>query len=140
MIGAPKGLPLPSANRWSAPFWDACAQHRLVVQRCAACGTFRHPPGPLCANCRSSDFAWEESAGRGEVFTYTVAHHAVHPAVKEQVPYGVVVVRLDDCGGALLTSNVIDVPPSALYVGLRVKLAWDDIAEGVALPRFMIDA
>ena len=139
MTGAPTGLPLPAPDVVTAPFWEACAKHRLNIQRCAGCGTFRHPPGPICPRCLSRESAWEESRGRGEVFTYTVAHHPVHPAVRNQVPYGVVVVRLDDCGRVLLTSNVVDIPPASLRVGLRVMLVWDDVADGVALPRFVIE-
>lgn len=139
MNGAPQGLPLPEADASTAPFWEGCAQHRLLVQHCTRCGAFSYPPSALCANCGSREFDWVESRGRGEVFTYTVAHHAAHPAVKDQVPYGVIVVRLDDCGGILLTSNLVDAPVEALRVGLRVAIVWDDLAEGVALPRFAIE-
>jgi hypothetical protein len=137
MKGAPTGLPHPEADALTRPFWDACAKHRFSVQRCACCGGFSHPPLPACRRCQGREFEWTESRGRGEVFTYTVAHHAAHPAVKDQLPYGVVVVRLDDCGGALVTSNLVDAPLEALRIGLRVRLVWDDIAEGIALPRFV---
>jgi uncharacterized OB-fold protein len=139
MKGAPQGLPLPEADVLTAPFWEGCAQHRLIVQHCTRCGAFSHPPSPLCVKCGSREWDWVESRGRGEVFTYTIAHHAVHPAVKDQVPYGIIVVRLDDCGGVLLTSNLVDAPVEALRVGLRVLLVWEDLAEGVALPRFVIE-
>jgi uncharacterized OB-fold protein len=137
--GAPRGLPLPQPDALSAPFWEACAGHRLIVQRCTRCGAHRHPPRPLCRHCQGREHEWFESAGRGEIFSYTVAHHPVHPAVRDQVPYGVIVVRLDDCPDVLLTSNLVDAPIEALRVGLRVRLIWDDVAEGVALPRFALD-
>jgi len=139
MTGAPDGLPIPEADALTQPFWEACAQHRLVVQRCRHCGAFGHPPRPVCRRCQGRDFEWTESQGRGEVFTYKIAHHAVHPAVEEQVPYGVVVVKLDDCGGTLVTSNLVDLAPEEIRVGLRVRLVWDDVAEGVALPRFALE-
>ena len=34
-------------------FWDAIAQGRLVFRRCSACGVVRHPPAPMCGECRS---------------------------------------------------------------------------------------
>ncbi|MGH7820298.1 MAG: Zn-ribbon domain-containing OB-fold protein [Candidatus Binatia bacterium] len=139
MKGAPEGLPLPEADALTAPFWEACAEHRLVVQRCTRCGAFGHPPRPLCPRCQSREFEWVESRGLGEIFTYTIAHHAVHPAVKDQVPYGVIVVKLDDCGGVLVTSNLVDAPVERLRVGLRVSLVWDDLAEGIAVPRFVLE-
>jgi hypothetical protein len=139
MKGAPKGLPLPEADALTAPFWEACARHRLIVQSCVRCGSFCHPPLPVCRRCQSREFEWVESRGRGEVFTYTIAHHAAHPAVKDQLPYGVIVVKLDDCGAALVTSNLVEAPVEALRVGLRVMLVWDDVAEGIALPRFVLE-
>ena len=139
MEGAPRGLPVPELDALTAPFWEACAQHRLIVQRCARCGTFTHPPSPVCRQCQGREFEWVESRGRGEVFTYTIAHHPVHPAVKDQVPYGVIIVKLHDCGGVLITSNLVDAPLEVLRVGLRVMLAWDDVAEGIALPRFVVE-
>ena len=139
MTGAPHGLPIPEADALTQPFWEACARHRLVVQRCRHCGGFGHPPRPVCRGCQGREFEWAESQGRGEVFTYTIAHHAAHPAVEEQVPYGVVVVKLDDCGGTLVTSNLVDLPPDEIGVGLRVRVVWDDVDEGVALPRFALE-
>ena len=139
MKGAPEGLPIPRADAMTQPFWEACAAHRLVVQHCLQCGAFGHPPRPVCRDCQGREFEWSESQGRGEVFTYMIAHHAVHSAVEEQVPYGVIIVKLDDCGGALFTSNLVDVDPHAIHIGLRVRLVWEDIADGVALPRFTLE-
>ena len=35
-----------------------------------------------------------------------------------------------------LVSNVIDAAPGEMAVGLRVTLAWDEIENGMFLPRF----
>jgi uncharacterized OB-fold protein len=136
MTGAPKGMPIPAVNRTTEPFWVACGQHRLVIQRCASCGVHRHAPAPLCASCQSAECAWDESKGSGEVYSYMIATHPVHASLKEQVPYAVVVVKLDDCGGVCLTTNLSDVPPEQIRVGMRVKLSWRDVGNGMALPQF----
>ena len=136
MNGAPKAMPRPSANRTTEPFWTGCAEHRLLVQRCSGCGTHRHAPAPLCAQCQSKEYVWDESKGTGEVYSYMIAQHPVHASLKNQVPYAVVVVKLDDCGGVCLTSNLTDVPVEQIRVGMRVKAAWLDLAEGIALPQF----
>jgi len=70
------------------------------------------------------------------VFSYTIVHHPAHPAVKPVVPYNIVVVHLDDADDVRIVSNVIDVPPEQIAVGLRVTLAWDEIEGGMFLPRF----
>jgi len=69
------------------------------------------------------------------VFSYTWVHHATHPALAERVPYNVALVELPDAGGVRLVSNVIDLRPDELQVGLAVELVFEDL-EDVTLPRF----
>ena len=47
-----------------------------------------------------------------------------------------VVVEFDDAPGARLISNVLDVEPDAVRVGLELELVWDEPKPGVVLPRF----
>jgi uncharacterized protein len=72
---------------------------------------------------------------RGHVFTYTIACHPAMPALSEQVPYVIVVVALDDCGGVLVTSNLVGERALEVSVGDAVRLCWDD-EPGAMLPRF----
>jgi len=132
---APTQVPLPQPDAASEPFWKGCAEQRLLVQRCRTCHTFQSPPRLHCRNCRGSAFDWHESTGRGHVFTYTVVHHAGAPALHDQVPYIVVVVKLDDCGGVLLVSNLVGAGAVDVAVDRPVRLRWDNDA-GVTLPRF----
>ena len=129
-------MPVPVADPLTEPFWAAAREHRLVIQRCTACGTFRHLPSELCARCQSPDHEWVESAGRGSVFTFTIVGHPVHEATTPAVPYAVVIVELDDCGGVLVPSNVIDCDPSEITIGMTLEVAWDDVNDTVAIPRF----
>jgi hypothetical protein len=135
MAYLPDGTPTPEANPDDRPFWEACARRELRIQRCASCGRHRHPPMPRCPACRSREVEWHRVSGEGEVFSYTIVHHAVHPALRSAVPFNVVVVLLDGTGDVRLVSNVIDAKPEELVVGLRVSLVWDAIPGG-ALPRF----
>ena len=46
-------------------FWDGAAEDRLLVQRCADCGTLRHPPAPMCGDVRfAASGTPQESSGR----------------------------------------------------------------------------
>ena len=130
------GMPVPELSDDTEPFWDACNRHRLLVQRCASCGTHRFPPRPMCWNCQSLRSEWTESSGDGSVFTYTVAYHTAHAVAHEEVPYNISIVQLDDCGGVLVISNVVACPPDQLCVGLRVRLSWEDRPDGQSLYRF----
>jgi uncharacterized OB-fold protein len=60
----------------------------------------------------------------------------VHPATDNCVPYNVVVVQLDDCGGAMITSNLLDVEDDDIRAGMRVSVAWEDALPDWTLPRF----
>jgi uncharacterized OB-fold protein len=136
---APIQVPLPQPDAASEPFWAACAERRLLVQHCIACGAFQSPPRLHCRNCRGGEFNWRESKGRGRVYTYTVAYHPAAPALKDQMPYVVVVVKLDDCDGALLISNLVGENAMNVAVDDAVQLRWDDDA-GAWLPRFELVA
>jgi uncharacterized OB-fold protein len=125
--------PAPN-NEWDARFWNAIARGRLELQLCAECGTFRHPPGPVCAQCGATTSEWVESAGRGEVWSFTVIHPPTLPAFRERTPYGAVVIRLDE--GVFMVSNLVDTPVEQLATGARVTLAITEVDDGVYLPLF----
>ena len=131
-IETPLGVPGPD----EAPFWAACQSRELRIQRCSACGLHRHPPGPICSRCRSEATEWRLVPGTGSVFTYTIVQHAAHPALKQAVPYNVSIVLLDDADTVRLISNVVGVAPEQMSIGLRVKIVWEEAAEGRILPRF----
>jgi len=131
----PDDMPTPAADAETLPWWEAAAEHRLVVQRCTACGTTRHPPAPLCPRCRSLAHDWQELSGRGTVYTYTVVHRAFVRSLARQLPYVVIVVELEGAGVRLL-SNLVDCDPAAVRVGMAVELVWEDMGPGLALPRF----
>jgi uncharacterized OB-fold protein len=132
---APTQVPLPQPDAVSEPFWTACGERRLLVQHCLKCEAFQSPPRPMCRNCRGGEFDWRESAGRARVYTHTIVHHPAAPGLRDQVPYVVVVVKLDDCGGALLISNLMGEDAATVAVDRAVRLRWDNDA-GAWLPRF----
>lgn len=119
------------------PFWEFAARRELRFQRCAACGRFRHPPKPGCPHCGAAEVEWAPVSGRGRVFSYTIIHHPTVPALAGAVPYDVVVVELDDAPGVRLISNLVDVPPDAVRIGMDVEVAWEEVGPAVVLPRFV---
>jgi 3-oxo-4,17-pregnadiene-20-carboxyl-CoA hydratase alpha subunit len=132
----PDEMPLPAANAETAGWWESCLAHRLVVQRCLACGTTRHPPGPVCPSCRSTEAQWAELPGTGTIYSYTVVRQAFLPALAGTVPYVVAAVEPDQGGGTRLVSNVVGCDPEEVEIGMAVEVVWEDMAPGLALPRF----
>lgn len=130
----PDGMPQPMADAIHLPWWEAAAEHRLVVQRCTACGRTRIPPAPVCAACRSDEAEWQEVPGRGEVFTYTVVHRPI--AAKQELPFVIAVIALEGSGGLRMISNLVDVAPEDIEIGMPVEVVWEDMSEDLAVPRF----
>ncbi|MEY2433821.1 MAG: uncharacterized protein QOC92_3546 [Acidimicrobiaceae bacterium] len=134
------GLPLPTVDRTNAGFWQAAAEGRLDLQRCAMCGWHRHPPTEGCFHCGSMDWGWDTLPGTGEVFTYTWVAQAIHPGVADRVPYNVVVVQLDGVNGdpVRLVSNCVDATDDTLQVGSRVDLVCERVNDEIGLPLFRL--
>ena len=138
----PADMPVPVPTMDDAAFWDHCAERRLLFQSCAACEQPRHPPTPVCSRCGSTRLQWVEAPEHATVFTFTVVHHPSHPAVVGHLPYVVAVVDFAQLAQVRLVTNVTDVAPAQVRVGLPVRLWWDLLADADAaarpmyLPRF----
>lgn len=90
----PLSKPVVQPTALSRPYWEAAALGRLVLQHCATCGRVRHYPTLLCPACHSDAAEWRPVANRGMVHSWTVAHHAFHPAFADELPYTLVTVDL----------------------------------------------
>lgn len=136
MTYLPEGMPTPMPTLDDAAFWRACQEQRLVIRHCEQCQQFFHPPMPNCPRCSANKLSWKPVSGRGTVYSYTVGHHPVHPALKGHGPYNVVVVLLDDADDVRLISNLIDVAPEDLAIGMPVEVMFEAAGDGTLLPRF----
>jgi len=127
-----KPVVVPSED--SAPFWAAAKDHKLVLQKCGTCGSFRFPPSPLCPECSAMGGEWTGLTGRGKVFSFVVFHRAYHKGFEADLPYAVALVELDE--GPRLISNVVGVPPDQLRCDMPVEVVFDDVTADCTLPRF----
>jgi hypothetical protein len=114
---------LPGTDALTQRFFTA---GRLVFQQCARCGFVQHPPTDVCGECQSFAFGERTSAGLGRIESFTIAHYAVHPALKDRVPYGVVLVSIDDTPSVRVIGNVLNRAPSELRVGQRVRVCFEE--------------
>ena len=126
--------PIPAVTPEMKPFFDAAKRHELVVQRCTRCGLHRFPARDICSNCLSREGEWVKASGHGEVFSYTVMHQVYHPGFADEVPYAVVVIKLDE--GAKMTSNLVGMKPHAINIGIPVKVVFEYITDDITLPKF----
>jgi uncharacterized OB-fold protein len=133
-MSTPSARPIPEVSPALAPYFAAARAGRLVVQRCTGCGALRFPPRELCSACLATEAAWQEVSGRGEIFSYYVMHQIYHPGFAAEVPYAVVVVKLEE--GPKLTSNVVDCPLDEIAIGMPVEVVFEELSPEVTLPKF----
>jgi uncharacterized OB-fold protein len=126
--------PTPIIDNDNRPFWAACLSHQLVLQQCDDCRTVRYYPGAICIHCSSPDFRWVEVSGRGTVYTYSIVYRAPSPAFAADVPYVYAVVELAEV--PMMPTNIIDIAPEAVRIGMPVTVAFRDVSPEVTLPVF----
>jgi uncharacterized OB-fold protein len=71
-------------------------------------------------------------SGKGVVYSWVTYNESPHPAFK--VPYSVVLVELEE--GMRIVSNLVDVNPDEIKIGMPVEVTFDKITEEVTLPKF----
>ena len=120
----PEDWALPALDRLNETFFTA---GRIVLQACKGCGSVQHPPEELCHRCQGTDFQAVESAGRGSVYSFVVAHHAAHPSLGDRVPYVVALVALDDFPDVRIVGNLLDVAPSEVAIDRAVEVVFEEI-------------
>lgn len=113
-------------------FFNGLREHKLLIQRCGGCGTLRHPPRPMCPQCRS--LAWEaiESSGRGTVYSYVMPHEPKFPSF--DYPYVVVLVDLEE--GVRLVSNLTGIDPADVREGMPVEVYYQSFDNDLVLHQF----
>lgn len=111
----------PTAD--TQPFWDGLAAGKFLLQRCTACGTIRHYPRPVCSTCFSMAHDWVAASGTATVHSWTVTHHAFHPAFKAALPIALVTVDLPE--GVRVIAPLPDMDPARLRIGLKLRLVVD---------------
>jgi len=123
-------FPSPAATE-TKPFWDGCALGVVRYQFCAECGHVQLIPQSLCAKCQGARLEWKDSRGLGHILSYTVVHRAPTPVFREEVPYAIAVIDMDE--GFRLMTNVAGGGSTPLAIGQRMRIDFRNV-EGVMLP------
>lgn len=130
--------PIPVPDERSAEFFKAAKQGRLLIKRCPRCGRSLAPQREICDGCSNEALEWTPASGKGSIYSFVVMHQVLHPAFRDEVPYNVIVVELDE--GPRLTSNLAGTANSEIRVGDRVEAVFEDLSEEVAVPKFRVVA
>src|SRR5690242_15719765 len=130
--------PIPGADEITEPFWEAVKGRRLVLQRCATCNHYNHPPRTVCDACLSQELRFEPVSGRGRIHTFTVMHQRDVPGFESEAPFINIVVELDEQAMLLMVSNRPIADRDRVRIGAPVMVEFENRGNGVILPQFRI--
>ena len=117
-------LPPWTRSRVGLGMTSAAARGRFELQVCQECGAVQYPPREMCGSCLSTDLAWTEMSGDGELISQTLQHHAHDLYFRERLPWRVGLVKLAE-GPSVVAHLHGDVPepPAKVRVGARLDRA-----------------
>lgn len=111
-------------------FWrEIQSRYNLVGTKCGNCGKVDFPPRSVCPDCGRKSVGKMQTfklAGKGAVVTYTTIYDA--PSQFDmQKPYVMAIIEMEE--GVRLTSQLIDVKPEELRIGLQVQATFRKLGQ-----------
>jgi len=122
--------PIPRAEPFAAPYWEALRRHEFLLPRRTDTGEFFLPiqaiaPGP---------FEWAPARREATIISFSWVHLQPSEGYAPDLPYVLAVVALDD--GPQLMTNIIDATEDDVRIGARVRLVFEDRTDGWVVPQF----
>jgi len=125
-------LPVPTPE--TAPYWEACHDHRLLIQKCADCGKYQFYPRSICSHCTSTNIIWVEAAGCGTVISYTIMHRAISEGYAKTGPRVLALIRLEE--DVQMMSNIVECDPEQVKIGMAVEVTFEDWSDEISMPMY----
>tara|TARA_B100000700_G_C14819060_1_gene748937 strand:+ start:468 stop:893 length:426 start_codon:yes stop_codon:yes gene_type:complete len=126
--------PLPHPTPTEKPFFDACKQGRLILQRCDRCNHFIFYPRVHCNVCHTTELTWCPATGKGTIASYTVVHRSVSSDFK--APYVVALIDLHE--GPRMMSQIVGADLDSLEIGMAVTVDFESWSEAITMPIFLV--
>lgn len=127
-----KPQPVPDAD--SEVYWRGIQQGKLLLQHCLSCGHVQLYQQAICRECASERLEHRAASGRGKVHSFSVVHRAPGPAFRQDTPYAVLLVELEE-GPRMISAFTGDNPASVTF-DMAVELVCESAGGSMALPRF----
>jgi hypothetical protein len=126
--------PVPSPDADSAALWRGLRDGVLLLQHCGDCRHVQYYQQGMCRQCGSEDLSHRAASGRGKVHSFSVVHRAPGPAFKDDVPYAVLLVDLEE--GPRMISTYVGGKPDDVSFDMDVALVCEPVDDQTTLPRF----
>jgi hypothetical protein len=118
---------------FTAPYWEATREHRLVIQFCPGAQRYQYFPMPMSQYTGRRNLEWREVPATGQLFSYTVTHRGPGPFGGHE-PYVVASVELDV--GVRMVGILVGAAPERIEIGMPVVGCWSDLPDGNSLLMF----
>ena len=127
--------PIPRPDAVSAAYWEAAARGELLIQECKSCGHRQFYPRAVCTDC-GGDVDWLTCSGRGTVHTFTVIRQNHAKPFKDELPYVVAIVELEE--GPRMMSNLVGIEPDPKRIAcdMPVEIVFEKLTDEITLPLF----
>ena len=117
-------------------FWAGTRAGELRIQRCGRCGALRHPPGPSCLRCGSTDKPdYQVASGTGTVYSYVVHRHP--PVPGKELPMVIALVELTE--GVRMMGELRGADPGQVVIGMPVRVSFVRVDDDLVLPGWRAD-
>ena len=113
-------------------FWAAVNRGELVRPVCNDCGQSFFVPQFACPYCQSTNWDYQPSSGRGQVYSHTTVHRPPTPAFT--APYVMADVDVEE-GWHLLTW-IVECEPDQVKIGMAVSVRFIAGPDGHRIPVF----
>ena len=77
---------------------------------------------------------WTKLSGKATVYSYIVFRLPYHESYKDDIPYAVAIIQLDE--GPRMESNLIVPDLEKIRIDMPVEVFFDDVTDEVSLPKF----
>ena len=129
-------FPLRAIDHDTKDFYAAWLIRRFLLNQCADCAHWHHPPKPICPRCWSTDLLPAEASGKGTVHLLVWLHERLAtPGLDNVVGNLLATIALAEATSLRFTSTLINCSPEDLRIGLPVELVWVE-RYGVPFPAF----
>jgi uncharacterized OB-fold protein len=119
----------------NAPFLEGSLAGKLRLQRATSTGAFRFPPAPVDPTDLSEEFEWADVSGRARLWSWTVFHQVYFPSFKDDVPYPVIFVQLEE-GPFMAATLPADVSVDDLRIDMPLQVEFQPATDEFALAVF----
>ena len=117
--------PVPAVDGLDAEFWQGLSHEKILLQHCCGCSRWQWGPEWICHRCHSEDLEFSDVPGAALIYSYERVWHPVHPALKEQGAYLVVLVEFPAADNVRLVGNLLGDAHQEVTIGSKVRPVFE---------------